>query len=187
MKLMMPVAVAVVALAITASAQETTVKSRTKVKADEGKVMTMSGCLHQDLSTSTYLLTGTMLAGDKMKSKSKVKTDVGRNDVSVKGESRTSVDNPVATSGATSTFTLVPRNNVDLASYVGRPVQLSAIVVEKGHGDADVKIEEKTTVDPEHGRDSTTRSKTKVEVPRSPYGSYAVVAVKAMPGTCPAH
>jgi len=63
-------------------------------------------------------------------------------------------------------------------------VQLSAVMVEPGHKDADVKIEDKTKVDPEHGDDATARSKTKTEVPRSAFAEYTVVSVKPLGTTC---
>ena len=75
---------------------------------------------------------------------------------------------------------------VNLSPYVGQQVQISAATVKPGHHDADVKIEDKTTVDPEHGRDTTSRSKTKIEVPRTAYGQYTVVSVKPLGSTCPA-
>src|SRR3989442_12186074 len=75
--------------------------------------------------------------------------DVDKDDVTVKGKSKTKVDGDgVATSGTMSTYALTPRADVDLASHVGHEVQLSAVVVEPGHGDADVTIEDTTTADP---------------------------------------
>ena len=189
MKLLMPIGAAVVALAVTASAQDTTVRSRTKVKADDAKVMTMTGCLHQDPASGSYMLMGNMVAaGDELKSKTKVKTDVDRDEITVRGRSTTEVeDGAIATSGVASSFTLVPGSGVNLASHVGHQVQLSAIVVERGEGDADVTIRDTTKVDPENGRDTTSRTKTKIEVPKSPHGSYSVVSVKALGGNCAAH
>lgn len=186
MKVLMPIGAAVLALAVTASAQDTKVKSRTKIKADDAKVVTMTGCLRQDVATGTYMLTGTMAAGKELKSETTVKTDVHKDDVTTKSRTKTKVDDgAVATTGAMSTFTVVPQNDVDLAAYVGRQVELSAVVVERGHGDADVKIEHRSKVEREHAPDTKARSKTKVEVPRSPYGSYSVVEVKPLPGACP--
>ena len=83
-----------------------------------------------------------------------------------------------------STYALLPGKVADLSSHVGEQVQISAIVVKPGKGDADVKINEKTKVDPEHGDDSTSKSKTKVELPRSPIGQYTVVSVMPLGTTC---
>jgi hypothetical protein len=189
MRLLMPIGAAVVALAVTASAQDTTVRSRTRVKADDAKVMTMTGCLHQDPASGAFSLAGTMAAaGDELTTRTKVTTDVDRDEVEVRGRSRTEVeDGAIATSGTASTFALVPGSGVNLASHVGHQVQVSAIVVERGEGDAEVTVRDKTTVDPDNGRDTTSRTKTKIEVPKSPRGSYSVVSVKALGGNCAAH
>ena len=52
MMLLKPIAAAA-ALAVTASAgaQDSTVNSRTEIKADDAKVVTMTGCLRQDPAT----------------------------------------------------------------------------------------------------------------------------------------
>jgi hypothetical protein len=55
--------------------------------------------------------------------------------------------------------------------------------VKPGHKDADVKIDDKVTLDPERGRDSTSRSRTRVEIERGPLGQYTVVSVKQLSGT----
>jgi hypothetical protein len=116
-----------------------------------------------------------------------VKTDVDKDDTEVKATTKTKAeDGAVATSGSTSSYVLVAKDGVNLSSQVGHQVQISAVVVEPGHGDADVTIKDKTTVDPDNGRDTTSSTKTKVELPRSPQGQYAVVSVKPLPGTCPA-
>ena len=81
----------------------------------------------------------TAAAGKELQTKSKVKTDVDNDKVTVKGKSETKADGAVATAGSGSTFLLVPGNNVDLASHVGQQVRISAIQVKPGHGDAEVK------------------------------------------------
>ena len=68
--------------------------------------------------------------------------------------------------------------------HVGHEVQLLAVEIEPNQGKADVELKEKTKVDPDDARDTTTRSKTKLEVPPSPYGSFTVVSVKPLPGAC---
>ena len=83
-----------------------------------------------------------------------------------------------------STYALLPGKVADLSSHVGEQVQISAIMVKPGKGDAEVKINEKAKVDPEHGDDSTSKSKTKVELPRSPIGQYTVVSVTPLGTTC---
>jgi hypothetical protein len=186
MKLLFPIGIVALGLTVAANAQDTTVKSQTQIKADDAKVMSMTGCLRQDALSNTYTLVGGLAAvGDDLKTKSQVKTDVDKDEVTVKGKSKTTADDgAVATTGAISTYVLVPANKVDLAANVGHQVRVNAIMVEAGHGDADVKIKEQTKVDPENAPDLKSQSKTKVEVPKSPLGSFNVVSVTSLADTC---
>ena len=145
----------------------------------------MTGCLRQD-TTGSYTLVGTFArGGDDLTTKTKVKTDVDRDDTKVKTTTRTKTDDGVvATGGSTSTFVLAPKAGVNLSPHVGQQVQLAAVMVDPDHHDADVKIKERTTVDPENGRDMTARSKTKVEVARTGAGQYTVVSVTPLGGPC---
>jgi hypothetical protein len=187
MRLTIPSAVVIAALASAAFAQDTTVKSRTDITADEAQVVAMKGCLRQDAATGTYMLVGSMIAaGDSVTTDSKVNVDVDKNDRTVTAETRVKGDKRSgADPEAISTYGLTP-GNVNLTPYVGRQVQIAAATVKPGHKDADVTINDKTTVDPERGRDSTSRSKTKVEVARAPLGQYTVVSVKQLSDTCAA-
>ena len=188
MKLTIPIAVI---LAMTAGAasygQETTVKSKTKIEADEAQVVMMTGCLRQDTRTGAYMLAGTLdAAGERVTSEAKVKVDVDKDDKTITTETKSKTDNgDHAGVGLMSTYVVVP-GNVNLAPHVGHRVQIAAAAVEPGHKDADVKIEKKTTIDPEHGHDSTSRSKTKVEIERGPLGHYTVVSLTPLNGTCAA-
>jgi len=176
----------VIALSMTlvASAQDSTVKSKTKVKADDASVYSLNGCLQRDVA-GNYTLFGTAVAGDDhLTTESKVKTDNDKNKSKVTTSSQTKVDDARGTAGTLATFMLFPRDNVSLGQYVGQQVQMSAIVVDPNHKDADVKIEDKTTVDPAHGDDHTKRSTTKVEVDRGAHGQFTVVSVKPLGSAC---
>ena len=175
----------VFAAALTASAQDTTVKSTTRVDVDEGHVVSMTGCLRQGPS-GTLMLHGTVAAaGEEVQTKTKVKTDVDDDETKVKARTRSKAeDDPVGTAGAVSAFTVVAGKKVNLASHVGQRVQLSAVVVDANHKDADVKVRNRTTVDPDDARDTTTRSTTKVEIDKALPGHYTVVAVTPLGGAC---
>jgi hypothetical protein len=181
-------AVVLLALGVTVGAQDTTVKSRTDVKADEADVVSMTGCLRQDASTGSYMLVGTVnAAGERVRNDAKVEIDRDKNNTTVTAETRAKADNgDKGASGRASTYVLSP-GNVNLTQYVGKQVQVAAAAVKPGHKDADVTINDKTTVDPENGRDRTERSKTKVEIERGPLGQYTVVSVKPLGGACAAH
>jgi hypothetical protein len=179
---------AIIALAIAgvASAQDTKTRSRTEIKGDDAKIVSMTGCLRQDPLTSAYVLQGsTTASGDKITTNSTVKTDVDHDKTTVRGKSQTKADGgAVATGGALATYMLVPGDNIDLASHVGQQVQVSAIVVKAGHGTADVTVRDKTKVDPDNAPDSKSQSKTKLELPRSTAGAYTVMSVSSLGGTC---
>jgi len=181
MKRLIPMSLAIVAMATAAQAQDSTVKKETKIKADEGQVMTLTGCLRRDPAAGAFTLFGTAVAGDKLTTETKTSTDVDRDSRTVTTKTKTKGDG-----GATSAFVVIPGKDVDLAASVGHEVQLSAVSVEAGHHDADVKIKDKTTVDPEHGRDTTARATTKLEVPRGAPGQYTVIALRTLADTCTA-
>ena len=184
MKLLVSIAAGVFALGLTAGAQDTKVKSRTKFDADEGHVVSMTGCIRRDALTGRYSLHGTVAAaGDEVKTRSRVETDVDRNGTKTKSTTRSEADGAVATSGALAEFPIVGGDKINLGANMGRYVQLSAVMVDPNHKDADVKVENRTTVDPDDARDTTTRSKTRVEVDRA--GQYTVVSVTPLAGACP--
>ena len=185
MKFSVPTLALAAALTVPVTAQDSTVKSRTNIKADDARVVSMTGCVREDPITHAYSLAGTMASGDELTSKTKTKTDVDRDTTKVKETTRTKVDDgAVATTGSMTTYALLSPAEVPLSNYVGKRVELSAIMTDPGHGDADVKIRQKVNVNPDNAPDSTTRSKTKVEVPRSGNGAYTVVSVKPLAGNC---
>ena len=187
MRFIIHTAVVLAALSATAWAQDTTVKSRTTIEADEAQVVSMTGCVRQDAATRAYMLVGNVkAAGQRVTSDSTVKIDVDRDDRTVTAETRTKGDKGAGVDpDAVSTYGLAP-GNLDLTPYVGRQVQIAAAAVKPGHKDADVRIDEKTTVDPEQGRERNSREKTRVEIERGPLGQYTVVSVKPLGGTCAA-
>jgi len=173
------------------AAQDTTVKSRTTIEGDEAKVVSMTGCLRQDVQTGAYMLVGSVDAvGEKVTNDAKVEVDRDGDNTTVTAETRSRSDNgdkhDQAAAGVPSTYVLMP-GNVSLSSHVGQRVQIAAAAVKPGHKDADVTVKNETKVDPEHGRDRTSREKTKVEIERAPLGQYTVVSVKPLGGTCAAH
>ena len=186
MRLVFSVAMTVAMLPVALGAQDSKVRSRTNIKADDATVTSMTGCLGQGLATGVYTLNGTIAtSGKEIETNSKVKTDVDKDKTTVRGKTETKAnDGAVATAGSASTFLLVPGNNVDLASHVGERVNLTAIMVKAGKGDADVKIKDKTKVDPENAPDAKSQSKTKLELPRSPQGQYTVMSLTSTGSRC---
>jgi hypothetical protein len=186
MRLVFPVAIAVAALSVGLGAQDSTVKSRTTIKADDATVTSITGCLGQRLATGVYTLDGAIAAtGKELETNTKIKTDVDKDKTTVRGKTETKAnDGAVATAGTGSTFLLVPGNGVDLASHVGERVQISGITVKPGKGDADVKIKVKTRVDADNAPDAKGQSTTKLELPRTPAGQYTVLSIAPTGSRC---
>lgn len=185
MRLTVLVAFVAAAMTTTASAQDSKAKSRTDIKADDAKVMSMVGCIRHEPVSDSYLLVGTVTAaGDDLTTKTKVKTDVDDDKTKVEAKSETKGNDAVGTAGAVSTYLLVATPKADLAPHVGQQVRISALQVEKGHGDADVKIKDETKIERENAPDSKSDSKTKLELPRSPNSAYTVVSVTPLGKAC---
>ena len=179
----------VVALAISASAaaQDSTVKSQTKVSGDDAKAVVMRGCLQQTAAGNGFLLLGGVAAaGDDLKAKSVVKTDVDDGKRTVEGKSKTKIDDahPIATGGATTAYAVTPRGGVDLASHVGQEVELSAALIEAGKGKAEVKFQDDTKIDREDAPDSKVQNKSKAEVARGPLPQLMALSVKSLGRPC---
>ena len=81
-----------------------------------------------------------------MTTKTQTKTDVDRDEARVRTDTRTKAegDHDRVGPGSVVLYDLTPRAGVDLATHVGQQVQLTAIMLDRGKGDADVKIKEDT-------------------------------------------
>jgi ribosomal protein L27 len=190
MRALIPACALAVAMAVSASAQDSTVQSKTKVKADDARTVVMTGCLTQ--TGGTYVLAGaTSATGEDLTIKSKVKTDVDKDETEVKARTRAEIehddDDAVGTSGITMMYELDPRAGVNLAAHVGHRVQISGVMLDpaKGDDDADVTIRQDTKVKNDDAPDARVKSKTKAELPRGAHQRLAVVSVKPMSGSCP--
>ena len=178
------VAFVAAALSAPASAQDSKATSRTDIKADDAKVISMVGCLRHEPVSDSYLLVGTVTAaGDDLTTKTKVKTDVDKDKTKVDAKTETK-GNDAADSAGVSTYLLVATPKIDLAPHVGQQVRVAALLVEKGHGDADVKVKDETKIERDNAPDSKSSSKTKLELPRSPNSAYSVVTVTPLGKAC---
>lgn len=178
--------------AVTVSAQDTTVTSKTKIDADDAKVVTMTGCLQQGATGDLFVLTGaTMIEGGDMKSKSKTKVDVDDDETEVTTRTKTEVDSDkdtaVGTAGTVKTYELTPRAGVDLTPHVGHKVEITAAMLEPkdgGDDNAEVEARTETKVQRDDAPDSKVKSKTEMELPRGKHARLAVVSVKHISPTC---
>lgn len=174
--------------AVAVSAQDTTVKSKTKIEADDANVVSVKGCLQQ--VGNVFLLSGaTMVKGDDMKSKSKTTIDQDKNETEVKEKSKTEIehDQAVGTSGVTAAYVLTPSEGVSLTPHVGHTVEITAVAVDPAKGgddDAKVTTQTDTKVRTEDAPDAKVKSKTTAEIPRGASTKLTVMSVKQIAPAC---
>lgn len=189
------------ALALSATAlaaQDNTVKSETKVKGDDARSITMTGCLVQQ-SAGLFTITGEAAStGEDLTLKSKTKTDVDDEKTKVTSKTQSKVDatdkdhdkdhkDAVGTSGSQQVFDVSAKEGVDLAGFAGRQVRISGMMLDpatKGDDDAKVKIEEKSKVKAEDAPDAKLNSKTKAELPRGAHAKLMAISVEPTGRDC---
>jgi hypothetical protein len=179
----------VAAFAVATSAQDTTVKSKTKVEADDAKVMTLTGCL-QSGTGEVFTLTGAKAkAGSELETSEKTKIDVDKDETEVKSKRRTEIEDtetPRGTAGAVTTYDLTPRDGVNLMPHVGHRVEITAVAVDKkdGDDDAEIEMETKTKVEREDAPDAKMKTKTKAEIPRGAHRQLTVMSITHISPSC---
>ena len=118
-----------------AMAQDSSVKTKTKIKGDDAQTVTYTGCVQGGTQTRTYVL-------DKV--------------VPVRQTTETSTDaagTPTATT--TTTYALVPSDTVQITEYVGHKVEVTGMLVPEG----EMTYESETKVND----DTKTKEKVKTE------------------------
>jgi hypothetical protein len=126
-------------------------ETKTKTKTDHASVVSYTGCIATSGQAKSYIL---------------------QNVVPVE---RTTTERADGSSSTVTTYALVPEATVQLAPQVGHKVEVQGILVEPGHGDAQVKT--KTEV---NGKDQ----KTKTEIERGPYPQLRVTSMKPLGESC---
>ena len=187
MNRVIPTCAIAAALAAGLHAQDSTSTTRTQVKADDAKAVTATGCLVPGLAPDVFVLRGSIVArGDEVTSKTRTKSEVEGDESRVRTETRTKADGDHDRVGAANVvlYDLSPRAGVNLAAHSGQQVQLTAIVLERGKGDADVKIKEDTKVDREHAPDSKSKTESKITVDRGNGPRLNVISVKPLGQPC---
>jgi hypothetical protein len=186
MNRLIPVCVLAAALGVTAYAQDSTVKTKTQVKTDDAHTMYMRGCLAQNTATGIFTLSGaTAVTGDDLTAKSKVKTDVDKDDTTVTARTKVDTDDArVGTGGVVGIYEITGRDGVNLAAHVGHEVQVAAVMVEAGKGDADVKIKQQTKTDNDDAPDAKSKTTTKAEIDRGATPRLAAVSLTDVSPTC---
>lgn len=169
-------------------AQDSTVTTRTQVKADDATAIIATGCLVAGVIPGSFALRGGITAtGEQVTTKSRVETDVKGDETRVRADTSTKAegDNDRVRNGGVTLFDLSPRTGVELASHVNKQVQVSAIMIDRGKDSAEVTIKEEAKVERENERDSKGRSETTLDVERGRGNTrLTVLSVKQLGATC---
>lgn len=156
----------VLALCAAASvyAQDTTIKSETRIKADDAKVLTISGCLGGGPTNFSLSNVVASNPGDKKDDRK-----------------------AVGTAGLLDSYVLMPRDGIALAPHVGHRVELTGVVVPpatKGDDDAKIEVKERTEVQRENAPDSKTETTTRARIARGAEAQFAVASLKMISPVC---
>ena len=149
--------------AVPALAQDAKIKSETKIKADDAKVVTMTGCLQGGPSLFTLA-----------------------NAVVPKAEAR-KLRKSVGTTGTAGVYELSPREGIELGSFVGQQVQVTGVMIPAATAhDKHTKIEikQKTKAEIEHQPDQKSETKTKADIAKGESPTFSVVSVKGQGTSC---
>ena len=152
-----PAAACAVALALglTVSAQDTTVKSTTKTSGGEVKTVTYTGCVGAGTETRTYVL-------NKVVPVTRTTETVGT------GGTRTITE---------TTYMLVPGETVEIQQHVGRKVEVTGTLIPAG----DTKTTTKTKVEREDAKDTTVKEKVKAD---NAMAQFRVTSIKDLAERC---
>ena len=69
-----PVVALALGMAVSVAAQDSTVRSRTRVSTDDGRALTLTGCLERGTGTVFTLKNASATSSDEVTTKSKVQT-----------------------------------------------------------------------------------------------------------------
>jgi hypothetical protein len=128
-----------IAFAASMHAQESTVKSTTKVKGDDVKAVTYTGCLQAGAESRGFILDKVVPVAQTTKTEATGTT----------GEvTRTTI----------TTFALVPGERVEFQPMVGHKVEVTGVLIS-----GDTKTETKTKVEREGEKDVTTKDRMKTD------------------------
>ncbi len=180
-----PVAAIALGIAVSVAAQDSTVRSRTKVSADDARALTLTGCLERGPSSLFTLKNASARTSDEVTTKSKVQTDVDDQGNEVKTRSRTEVNHDdgrhAGVAGLKTSYELTAQQGVDLAAACRSPGpdhRRSHSPPRKGDDDAKVKVEDETRVNREDAPDAKVKSRTEATLPRGDQAKIAVISVR---------
>jgi hypothetical protein len=141
------------------AAQNEKITTSTKVTSDDGKVVTMTGCVEIGGGTS-FVLTN----------------------ITSKREPHDTTGSP--TEGS---YALIERKGLDLGSYIQQKVELTGVVVPAATSrdkEDKLKIKETTRVDVKDGPDKRSSTATTLKVARETTSRFLVASVKTLAPSC---
>jgi hypothetical protein len=177
-------------LAVPLAAQDSTVRSRTRVKTDDARAIMLTGCLERGPSSVFTLKNARVSTGEEVTTKSKVETDVDDDCKKVATKSRTKTDGDTdhraGVAGLKGSYELTPQQGVDLALHVGHQVQITAVARDPKNGDDDVtvKIENETKTKREDASDTKVKSRTETTLPRGDEAKVMVLSARSLAPSC---
>ena len=144
------------AFTVAIHAQDTTMKSKTKVSGGDAKVVTYTGCVQTGTETESYIL---------------------EKAVPVSRTTRTEVGTSGPTTSTTTTYMLIPGEKIELQKHVGHKVEVTGMMVPAG----DVKTRSKTKIEREHADDIKITEKSKMD---DAMPHFRVTSVKHLAESC---
>ena len=141
------------------AAQEAKITTDTKVKSDNGKVVTMTGCVEIGGGTSFVL---TNITSEHEQHSTKLSPPGGP-------------------------YSLMAREGLDLGPFIQQKVELTGVVVPAATGrdtDDKIKIKDTTRVDVKNGPDKKSSAATTVKVTRGAEAQFLVASVKTLAPSC---
>lgn len=145
------IAVFVVALGCASLVHAQSDKVKTTIKTDDAHVVTYTGCVQSGTQTRTYVL-------DR-----------------VAPVRKTTEFNADGSTTTTTTYALVSDGTVTFDSQVGHKVEVQGVLIQAGHGDADIRT--KTEV---NGKET----KSKVSIDKTSVPQLRVVSMKPLNESC---
>ena len=142
-----------------AGAQDARSTTNTKVTSDNGKVVTLVGCV--EIGGGTGFMLTNITSEREQRDKS--------------------------TSSPGSSYALMERKGLDLGPFIQQRVELTGVVVPAATSrdkDDKIKIKDTTKVDVKNGSDKTSSAATTVKVARGAASQFLVASVKSLAPTC---
>ena len=142
--------------------QDTSVKTKTKVKGDDAQTVTYTGCVQTGAQTRTFVLSKVMPVGQTTET--------------------TTDSSGVSSATTTTTYALIPGDTVQITEYVGHKVEVTGMLVPilLHHHDGppyDMSVKTKTKVDGDTQRKEEV--KTESDLPQ-----FHVISVRNLAERC---